>query len=211
VRIVRGTFLGLPPWAKHLVSPLRHAWRPLRKTVLDPPRAKRTCFEVRNDDATGGIRLNLVGREPQGRIKPGAEAEAFCKQLERDLLKLVNPATGKKAVRRVYRTAEIYSGPRMDTLPDLLVEWDREAQITSVSSEKVGIIENKDPPTRTGDHTKAGMVLFSGKSFLPRQLNEVISVYDLSPTISSLLGVEQKGLHGAANAALMGERERVAS
>jgi predicted AlkP superfamily phosphohydrolase/phosphomutase len=182
----------------------------VRKTMLDPPRAKRTCFEVRNDDATGGIRLNLVGREPQGCLNPGAEADAFCEALSRDLLSLINPATGRPAVRKIYRTADLYAGPYMDALPDLLVEWDRDAQISSVTSPKVGVIENKDPPTRTGDHTKTGMILLSGRSFEPRQLNEMVPVYDLSPTISGLLGVEQRGLAGRANPALMGERQTIA-
>jgi predicted AlkP superfamily phosphohydrolase/phosphomutase len=203
VRLIRSTFLGLPTWAKHVVGPLRLAWKPFRKTMLDPPQAKRSCFEVRNDDATGGIRLNLVGREPQGRIKPGAEADAFCAQLTEDLLELINPATGKPAVRRVYRAAEIYEGPFMDWLPDLFVEWDREGEIKSVSSPKVGVVENKDPPTRSGDHTKVGMVLMSGPSYAGRQLNQAISVYDLSPTINAMLGVEQRGVEGTVNAALM--------
>lgn len=192
VRGVHNMWLNLPKSIQRIVKPLRTSiWPLLRRNVLEHDRGKRKCFEIRNNDATGGIRLNLVGREPHGILKPGAEADAFCEQLTKDLLALVVPETGKPAVARVIRTDQLYNGPRTPDLPDLLVDWNREGPLTSVSSPKIGVIENKDMPTRTGDHRPVGMFFAIGPDFPPARLNEPTSVYSFSPTILSLFGIEQ--------------------
>jgi predicted AlkP superfamily phosphohydrolase/phosphomutase len=193
VRAVHKTWLNLPKPVQEIVKPLRTTiWPLIRRKVLEPDRSKRKCFEIRNNDATGGIRLNLVGREPNGLLKPGAEADAFCEQLIQDLLALVVPETGKRAVARVIRTDQMYAGPRTNDLPDLLVDWNREGPIMSVSSPKIGVIQNKDLPSRTGDHRPTGMFWAVGPEFPSSRLNEPTSVYSFSPTILSLFGIDQK-------------------
>jgi predicted AlkP superfamily phosphohydrolase/phosphomutase len=192
VRAVHKAWLNLPRAIQQVVKPLRTTvWPVIRRNVLEPDRRKRKCYEIRNNDATGGIRLNLVGREPNGILKPGPEADAFCDQLIKDLLELKVPATGKAAVAKVIRTEQMYSGPRSNDLPDLLVDWNREGPILSVTSPKIGVIENQDLPSRTGDHRPSGMFWAAGPSFQAQRLNEAISVYSFSPTILSLFGIEQ--------------------
>ena len=56
-------------------------------------------FRVPNNDAIGGVRINLEGREPRGCVKPGAEFEALCAELTSDLEALVHADTGRPAVR----------------------------------------------------------------------------------------------------------------
>lgn len=55
-----------------------------------------------------GLRLNLIGREPHGLLRPGAEADAFCEQLKRDLLELRDADTGLPMIRDVLRVADLY-------------------------------------------------------------------------------------------------------
>jgi predicted AlkP superfamily phosphohydrolase/phosphomutase len=102
------------------------------------------------------------------------------------------PETGKRAVARVIRTEHTYPGPRTNDLPDLLVDWNREGPIFSVSSPKIGTIHNNDLPSRTGDHRPVGMFWAVGPSFQSSRLNEPTSVYSFSPTILSLFGIDQK-------------------
>ena len=45
--------------------------------------------------------------------------------------------------RRVLRTADVYAGPYLAELPDLLVEWNAEAPLDAVSSPKIGTM---NPP-----------------------------------------------------------------
>jgi hypothetical protein len=82
-----------------------------------PELADRLCFATPNNDVYGGIRVNLVGREPKGRIRPGAEYDAFCEALTKDLLAFVNLDTGKPLVKQVLRTADLYQGEHVRDLP----------------------------------------------------------------------------------------------
>ena len=73
---------------------------------IDPRQSK--CFLLRNGASVCGLRVNLVGREPEGLIRPGEEMEAFCDQLTKDLLDIIDLDTGKPVVKSVKRTAELY-------------------------------------------------------------------------------------------------------
>jgi len=68
--------------------------------------------------------LNLVGREPEGRVHP-REAERVVAELERDLLELRDPFDGRKVVRRVWRREDLYDGPFRERIPDVLVDLER--------------------------------------------------------------------------------------
>ena len=69
--------------------------------------------------------MNLAGREPAGKIQPGAEYEAFLDQLETDLMSITNVETGNRIVNRVIRTTKLFNGEGTEHFPDLLVEWTR--------------------------------------------------------------------------------------
>lgn len=162
------------------------------------------CFQVPNNDVFGGIRIKLVGREPHGRIRPGAECEAFCEELSRDLLTLVNLDTGKPVVRKVLRTADLYHGEQMDHLPDLMVEWNQEAPISSIYSPKTGRIEGIFSGNRTGDHKPNGIFMVMGPSITPGRLERTVSIMDFAPTLALLLGVGLPKIDGQPILALTG-------
>ena len=63
----------------------------------------RKCFAVPHNANAGAIRINLAGREKNGRIKPGEEYQALCDELERDLGDIVNLDTGQALVKEVVR------------------------------------------------------------------------------------------------------------
>jgi hypothetical protein len=108
------------------------------------------CFILFNGAPVSGLRLNVRGREPEGRIEPGAGVAAFCERLRHDLLQVVEVETGKPVVKSVRQTADLYQGEYLDRLPDLLIEWNSELRIGSsalrntrtsrvrVTSEKIG-------------------------------------------------------------------------
>ena len=83
-------------------------------------------------DLEGCIRINLEGREPQGIVPPGAEYRALCAELAEQLGELVNPATGDRAVERVWLCDEVFPGDQRDHLPDLVVTWSGEAPIAAL-------------------------------------------------------------------------------
>ena len=184
----------LSPLKNRVWKPLRNrVWKsdkPVRQAMAEPNVSYRKCFTVPNNDVYGAIRVNLAGREPQGRIQPGAEYDAFCTELTQDLLDIINVDTGKPLVRRVLRTADFYQGESLDDLPDLMVEWNREQPIATISSPKIGTITKSFPGVRTGDHQPDGLFFAYGPSVKPGQIEGETSVMDFAPTIASLLNVE---------------------
>jgi predicted AlkP superfamily phosphohydrolase/phosphomutase len=161
-----------------------------------PDWASSKCFAIHDNPSHSGIRVNLVGREPEGKVRPGADYEQFCEKLENDLLGIINVGTGKPIVQRVIRTADYYFGEYLDHLPDLLVEWDEEDHIPAIYSKKFGKIPISLSHPRTGHHRAEGMFLAFGPSIQPGTLNRTVSIMDFAPTIAQLLNVSLPDVDG---------------
>ena len=202
----RWVWRGLPASIRGQLEPL-HQWlvrrsgsRETLPTLEVDPRSSY-CFPVSNGLAIGGIRLNLAGREPQGILKPGAVAEAFCDQLITDLLAIVDERTGNALVQRVTRTAELYNGEKLNHLPDLLVQWNDEVPTGSTivsdgvsakvkaRSPKIGIVEGVNGYGRTGEHRANGLFIAIGPNIQPNRLDREVSILDFAPTLAKMLAV----------------------
>jgi predicted AlkP superfamily phosphohydrolase/phosphomutase len=167
------------------------------------------CFMIDNNHATSAIRLNLVGREPSGVLNPGAEADAFCAQLSRDLLAIMDIDRNVPAFTSVTRVADLYRGEHQDTLPDLLVQWNHAIPVgkARLSSPKLGVLEGQYRLSRTGEHRPEGLFAAFGGGLEPRLLNRTVSVMDFAPTFAGLLGVELKDIDGQPIAEVLGRVE----
>jgi predicted AlkP superfamily phosphohydrolase/phosphomutase len=77
---------------------------------------------VSGSPATEGIFVNLKGREPRGIVEPGAPYEALREELMAELMALRDPETHKPVVRTVYRREDLYEGPYLDLLPDVVFD-----------------------------------------------------------------------------------------
>jgi predicted AlkP superfamily phosphohydrolase/phosphomutase len=69
--------------------------------------------------------LNLRGRERDGIVKPGAEADALLAEISARLLAVRDPLVQLPVVTRVDRASEVYSGPATSRRPDLIVGYNR--------------------------------------------------------------------------------------
>lgn len=69
----------------------------------------------------GRIFLNLEGREPEGRVKPGPEAERLRAELAEAALTMTDPTSGEPIVERVFTREELYHGPHAHLAPDLVL------------------------------------------------------------------------------------------
>jgi len=175
---------------------LRPYTRGSEEAVLAADRRRRRCFAVPNNSNAGAIRVNLVGREPDGSVRPGAEFDALCKALAEGLLALRNLETGEPVVEEVTRVRDRYHGDQLDGLPDLLVIWRRTARISAVGSPKVGELEEPFFGHRTGDHSLRGMVAIRSPGLAPGKL-PAVSVMDVGATLAALLGVPLPDADGA--------------
>lgn len=168
--------------------------------------ASRRFVRVPNNELYGGVRLNVAGREPRGRVKP-EELERTIAWLERELLALREPGTDRPIVRRVLRAAEIYKGDLVDGLPDLLIDWDRSAPITAVGSATIGEIRGDPHGVRTGDHRPAGLIVARAPGIPGGPQRGQVRMVDLAPTFAALLGVDLGDVDGEAVASWVA-RER---
>lgn len=182
---------------KQVPAELRGRLRPLRqhfKGALRQPRliggrGDRRFFEVYANNATGGVRLNLKGREGQGVVEPD-EAEEVMQYLVRELRAVVNGETGEPLVEDVVVTRERYRGPFADRMPDLLVRWNRSAPIRSVRSAAIGELTHEYLDNRTGDHTPDGFCVIAGPGVRSGIEGAPIATADFAPAVAAFFGVE---------------------
>ena len=188
-----------PAGLRMALTPLRNrVRRRLHERLVSTTRANRLCFAIPSNGDCGGIRVNLVGREPHGRIRPGDEYEKFCARLREDLLQLEDAETGEAIVRDVVGyedvyprslfTEDLYNGEYLSDRADLLVVWNK-ASFKAVTSPKIGTVEKTSQSSRTGFHKEPGLVFACGPDIAPRALNHAVPVTDLAPTLTRLLGV----------------------
>jgi len=181
---------------RRMPDALRHGLSPVASDVKTHLISAGRAFKVPNNDACGAIRINLVGREPNGVVQPGSEFDAVCEEIARDLLELVNVDSGKRAVRQVHRITDLYSGDDLGPLPDLLVDWNRSAPISSVYSAKTGLVQDVYRKCRTGDHRPDGLFFLSAPWARAGRVDHDVSIMDFAPTIAELLDVQLSGVDG---------------
>ncbi len=214
--LMRRSWRSLPAGLqKHLQPFKQQVWHTVVGTAMQGHWPERRFFEIFANNSTGGVRLNVKGREAKGVIDPGAEYDATLDELIKELEDIVNLDTGKPLVSKCTKTRDIYSGENIDKLPDLLVDWNKQhgtGEIRRVYSPKIGTIEHDSPPARTGDHGMApGMFLACGPKVLPGHRNDAVSVTDLAPTFAALLGCSLWDFDGKPIEQVCGQSERMAS
>jgi predicted AlkP superfamily phosphohydrolase/phosphomutase len=160
--------------------------------------ARQRAFPIKNNCVSGAIRVNLVGREPQGLVRPGREYDDFCGELIQELHSLVNLETGTPLVREVLYARDLFRGAYLDHLPDLFVEWDHRFPVREISSPRVGTIRDRWKGCRTGDHKPNGLLLAHGPGVMAGRLGRTVSVMDLAPTMAACLGVPLPDVDGRA-------------
>jgi predicted AlkP superfamily phosphohydrolase/phosphomutase len=158
-------------------------------------RSRQRFFKEPNNTVYGGVRLNLVGREPKGCVRP-EEVDAVVAEITEGLLELVNADTGKPVIRAVERCDRWHKRSPNDTMPDLFLDWERSGLIENVTSPKVGSIHGRYDLWRTGDHRPAGLLLAKGEGLAPGVRMPGLAVEDIGPSIAARLGIELRNVDG---------------
>ncbi len=140
-------------------------------------------------DLEGCIRINVKGREPEGIVEPGAQFSDVCAELDEVLGALMNPATGKPAVRQVWRIDECFPGERRHHLPDLTVTWNGEADIRELYADRVGLVTAPPVDPRTGTHHPVSFLAARGPRVRPGPIAAGAHIADVAPTILARFGI----------------------
>jgi predicted AlkP superfamily phosphohydrolase/phosphomutase len=139
----------------------------------------------------GGIYLNLKGREREGILEEGAEAERVRRAIREGLTGLADPGTSRAAIRSVSRREEIYSGAYACEAPDLVVNYApgfRVSWQTALGGVPPGLFED-NLRRWSGDHIMDPAVV-PGIFFANRPLASLEpDIRDLAPTILDFFGV----------------------
>ncbi|MEA2410764.1 MAG: hypothetical protein QOC77_1325 [Thermoleophilaceae bacterium] len=147
-------------------------------------------------DTNAAVKLNLAGREPQGVVQPGAEAERELAELTERLSELRCADTGARVVARIARYEELYDAEPGSGPADLFIEWAQIPRPRAVTSERFGELVMHPERTMESTHLSPGFVVGAGPGIEPsggRRLRvpQEARLADVAPTVLALLGVEQ--------------------
>lgn len=155
----------------------------LSQDNIDWPRTK--AYSIGN---IGQVYVNVKGREPEGSVEPGAEYEAVRDEIMASALAWTDPDTGENVISRAERKENVYSGPYMDELPDVLL-FPREFRYQGAGlSEFMSNRLMGHTFAFTGGHRMEGLLLAWGPHVQSRHIEQA-SIIDITPTILHLLGL----------------------
>ena len=143
----------------------------------------------------GAVRLNLRGREPEGTVAPGAEAEEILSVLKREIASLRDPATGELIAETIATPREAFGEDFHPDLPDLLITARRDlGRLEEIESPTLGRFTLPHANPRSGDHLLNGGVWVRGAGVTPGPAGE-LDVLDVAPSILDLTGVGPSAAH----------------
>jgi predicted AlkP superfamily phosphohydrolase/phosphomutase len=164
------------------------AYRLRAPTVVDWSRTRAFSYGI-----FGNIVLNVRGRERFGIVEPGAEYERVRDEIVERLGELQTPE-GERLVAAVHRREELYDGPELEKIPDLVVEfrdyaWLGKGNLTERTPSIWDHVTIRAHPSQTyaGSHRTEGVFVLAGPS--GRAGAEVdAGILDVAPTLLYLLG-----------------------
>ncbi len=138
-----------------------------------------------------GVFLNMAGREEQGIVQPGAEAQAFKEELIGKLTGLVDEEKGGVGIRELFDTQVLYQGPYLENAPDLLVgynagyrcSWDMATGVVA------GKVFEDNTKAWSGDHCIDPRIV-PGVLFCNRKIDvDDPALIDIAPTVLQQFGI----------------------
>ncbi len=141
----------------------------------------------------GDIFINLKSRDPNGIVNQN-DYENVRDQIIKKLSSLVDPLTGEKAINKIYKREELYSGPYLEFAPDLLIEWVNDAYMPTENDKNKDSIfverwrENMNWPT-SGSHRQKGILLVKGPGIAKNKKIENARILDMTPTWLHLMNI----------------------
>ena len=125
-----------------------------------------------------GVSINLAGRDVDGIVDP-ADFEKVRGEVMDRLASFVDPKTGKKPVKAIYKREDVFKGKHADTAPDILMEPNEGYSLTHAKS----AIEDAD--WVSGDHRMDGVIVAAGPAVTP--FTSTPYLIDMAPTLLAAL------------------------
>lgn len=171
----------LPQWAKRTVRNLRQGTHRVKWS-------ETKAYALGLYYPVSAINLNLRGRQPQGVLEPGAEAEGVKRRIVAELREAMDPATGARLVDEVYTKEELYSGEYLPNIPDIVFVHRPGYYIGYGMEGIVGEVPESELKQISGSHTLDGVFIARGPSVRRGVELEGAWLGDILPTALYLTG-----------------------
>jgi len=155
-----------------------------------PVRWSATRAYVGVAEIYGLLYLNLRGREPEGLVAPGAEAEALLDELAQRFRTVQDPVDACPVFRDVLRGSVLDPEDRHGRRPDLVLVPRPEFTVGRDLNDRLWI---ERYPVPMGTHRPEGIFVLAGPDIVPGVLPSTIELIDLAPTILALSDVPVPG------------------
>jgi predicted AlkP superfamily phosphohydrolase/phosphomutase len=137
-----------------------------------------------------GIIVNLRGRQAQGVVAPGAEYEQVRDALLAGLADLRDAASGMAIVSRAARREELFEGPYVDEIPDVLVELnDAYTGGAELGGPLVTRMALQQLSEYSATHRPQGLFVLAGPGVRAGCWREDAHIVDLAPTLLHAMGL----------------------
>ena len=120
-------------------------------------------------------------------VEVGREYEELRERVAERLSALEDPETGQRVIEAVYRREEIYQGPYLERMPDLVAK--PKGGYTIATRFRGGVLFEPMSDHLTGGHRAEGILIVKGKGLAKGKKIEGATIMDLAPTILYILGV----------------------
>jgi predicted AlkP superfamily phosphohydrolase/phosphomutase len=142
-----------------------------------------------------GLYLNLRGREEQGVVNPGRDADNLMQEIRERLLQVQDPGNNLSIITRADIAHDVYQGPLATSGPDMLVGYNRGYRAgwkTILGSFPKNEIEDNNNPW-SGDHC-IDYTLVPGVLLSNRKVSmDSPALTDIAPTILAEFGIQKPG------------------
>jgi predicted AlkP superfamily phosphohydrolase/phosphomutase len=145
------------------------------------------------------VRLNLVGREPRGIVKP-ADADEVIAEVKRVLLDLRDPATGEPLFSDALTPSELYSGPHTEGAADVLgipahPGVDASLHVPRpdaplIVEHDAALMASPEMADKVAGHSPDGILFATGALFRQNAVLAGARIYDVLPTALYALGLD---------------------
>jgi predicted AlkP superfamily phosphohydrolase/phosphomutase len=131
-----------------------------------------------------GIVLNLKGRQPEGVVEPGKDADRMVDEIRAKLEMLRDPRTGSDVVKEVLRREDIYAGEHAKKMPDLIVKYNPEYRGgKGVEPPYFSNVPAANFEFQSGDHHEDGIFIAYGPEIQKGIELGASDIQDMAPTI----------------------------
>ncbi len=152
----------------------------------------------------GAIYVNQKGRERDGIVEAGPEAQALKAEIAGRLEGWTDGEAGRRIVQKAYLREEIFRGPRASDTPDVYIGFNegyRASWQTAMGGVPNVLVED-NLKKWSGDHL-IDPNLVRGVIFANKEISgNDPSIYDITPTVLKVIGYDEESLKACDQSAV---------